>query len=230
MNAVNGLSKSRSKLQLKCQRIGRTIIFAIWALVCVCLSISEVAASSSARQQLENAVNEIIACVQDPDFKKPSLQAAKRAQVEKIALEIFDPLEFSSRTVGARWKTFTDAQKQEFANAFSDLLVATYINKIDGYSGETVKYTQEVKDSKNDKRMEIRTQIILKNGQPIPVYYRMLQKGNQWRVYDVLIENLSLVKNYREQFSSILNTAKPDELINRIQEKAQQVREQQDKK
>lgn len=195
------------------------------ALFCLCLLAGAAQAASPAHQTLERVINNVLNLIKDPAYANPATRTGQRARIEKEARTIFDFGEFSLRTVGARWKTFTPAQQQAFSEAFANLLIPTYVNKIDGYNGEQVVYLGEASSSDGSK-VEIRTEVALKDGRKIPVAYRMLQKNGKWWVYDVLVENLSLVKNYRTQFQDILTSGTPDELIKRINEKAQEVRAQ----
>ena len=182
-------------------------------------------ANSPARQALETATNRILDFIKNPDYVNPATRRPIRQQIEDEVLHIFDFGEFSSRTVGPRWRTFTPEQKKAFSDAFADLLISTYINTIDGYNGEQVLYTGEVASEKGD-RVEVRSVITMKDGKKVPVAYRMLPKNGKWMVYDVLIENISLVKNYRTQFQDILNTDSPENLIARIKAKAVEVQQE----
>lgn len=192
--------------------------------LCAMLLASSALAASPAHQRLESAITAVLNAVRDPAYADAARRPAQRARVEDIVRGIFDGKEFSLRTVGQRWKTFTPQQQDRFAAAFTDLLIATYVGKIDGYNGEQVQYLGETASSDGGK-VEISTSLRMKDGRVVPVSYRMLQKGGDWRVYDVLVENLSLVKNYRTQFQDILVTAAPDDLIARVAEKARQARE-----
>ena len=176
---------------------------------------------SQARRALEVSTDRILASIKNPDYVNPATRAYLRQQIEEEVLHIFDFTEFSSRTVGQRWRMFTADQQKRFSDVFADLLISTYVSKIDGYNGEQVAYAGEV--SSGDK-VEVRTVITMKDGKKIHVSYRMLPKEGAWRVYDVLIENISLVKNYRAQFQDILNRDPPDSLIERIGDKAREVR------
>lgn len=178
--------------------------------------------ASDARPALEKVVTEIMNDIKNPAYANPATRGPIRQKIESEVRSIFDFGEFSSRTVGPRWRTFSPEERQRFSNAFADLLFNTYLNKISGYNGEQIAYTGE-DVAPNGKRVEVKTVITLKNGTQTPVSYRMLPKDGSWRVYDVIIENLSLVKNYRTQFQDILNTATPDQLIQRIEAKAKEV-------
>ncbi len=188
-------------------------------------SVASAQPAAEARKALDSAVTRILTIIRNPDYVNPATRPPLRRQIEDEVYNVFDFGEFSSRTVGPRWRTFNDAQKKAFSDAFADLLLNTYLNRITGYNGETVSYTGETVSPGGD-RVEVRTQISMKDGKKIPVSYRMLNKNGKWRVYDVIIENISLVKNYRTQFQDILNTATPEELISRVKAKAAEIIEQ----
>lgn len=200
------------------------VIIVLLCLLPYIVQNTHAAESSAARQALETSINRVLALIKQPNYANPATRAPLRQQIEVEVLHIFDFWEFSSRTVGPRWKTFTQTQQQQFSDAFADLLMTTYLSKIDGYNGEQVAYTGEVTDPRGD-RTEVRTLVTMKDGKKVPVAYRMLSKQGTWFVYDVLVENISLVKNYRTQFQSILNTDSPEQLISKVKAKAQEVRE-----
>lgn len=187
-----------------------------------------VAAGLGPRQTLETAITRVLDNIRNPDWVNPATRGPLRRQIEDEVYHVFDFAEFSSRTVGPRWRSFSPEQKKRFSDAFAELLLNTYLNKVTGYNGEQVAYVGEVA-APDGKRVEVQTVITMKDGKKTPVNYRMLPKDGSWRVYDVIIENISLVKNYRTQFQGILNTATPDQLTAKVLEKANEVREQQSK-
>ena len=195
-------------------------LLALMAMADVALAVN-----SGPRQSLETAITRVLDEIRNPDWVNPATRGPLRQRVEDEVFHIFDFGEFSSRTVGPRWRSFTPEQKQRFSNAFAHLLLNTYLNKVTGYNGEQVAYIGEMAQP-DGKRVEVRTIITMKDGRKTPVNYRMLPKGDSWRVYDVIIENISLVKNYRTQFQDILNSASPDELIAKVQEKANEAQAQ----
>ena len=176
---------------------------------------------SPARQTLEVSVSRVLALIKNPDYVNPATREPLLQKIEDEVLHVFDFDEFSSRTVGPRWAQFNADQQKRFADAFADLLIATYVRKIDGYNGEQIAYMAEI--SQGDK-IQVETVVTMKDGKKIPVAYRMLEKNGKWRVYDVLVESVSLVKNYRTQFQGILTGSSPDELITRVKAKAQEAR------
>lgn len=200
----------------------------VWALLCLLFSAQSVLAATP-RQTVEVSLNQILDIIKSPGYANPSERAGLRKKIAQYVRVNFDFQEFSSRTVGAGWRNFSPQQKNDFADAFADLLINTYVNKIDGYNGEQIAFTGERLSPKGD-RAEIQTVISMKNGKKIPVSYRLLPKGSDWKVYDVLIENISLVKNYRTQFQDLLRSSDPDQLIVRLREKANEVQKSDAKK
>lgn len=176
-------------------------------------------AASPAHTALDQTVNAILLCVKDPGYSNAATRPALRARIEVEVRRIFDFEEFSSRTVGMPWRTFTPAQQSEFTSAFSDLMFSTYLDKVNGYNGERVAYVGETSNPAGD-RVEVRTVMTLKDGKSIPIDYRMLPKAGTWRIYDVLVEGISLIKNYRTQFQDILSKGTPEDLIARVRERA----------
>lgn len=193
------------------------------ALACVLMALLFCAqtafAVSSARQTLEKSVDAILTCIKDPAYSHAATRSGLRSRIEAEVRKIFDFEEFSSRTVGTSWRDFSPTQKSAFTSAFADLLFSTYLDKVNGYNSERIAYTGENASAAGD-RVEVRTILTLKDGKNVPVDYRMLPKDGTWRVYDVLIEGISLVKNYRTQFQDILSKGTPEALILRVSERA----------
>ena len=180
--------------------------------------------SEDARKTLEVSITHVLDLIKNPSYTNTATRQPLRAQIEQEVRHIFDFEEFSSRTVGAPWRSFSAEQKKAFSAAFSDLMISTYLDKVNGYNGERIHYADQVANPAGD-RVEVRTTLTLKDGKSVPVAYRMLPKNGAWRVYDVLVEGISLVKNYRTQFQDILAKGAPEELISRVRQKAQEVRE-----
>ncbi len=204
------------------QFLPKTVLFFLFLSFSILPAYAGEPSPAQARQNLETAITRILDNIKNPDYINPATRGPLRQQIEDEIYHIFDFGEFSSRAVGPRWRSFSAEQKKKFSDAFAQLLFNTYLNKINGYNGEEVAYSGEMSSAKGD-RVEVRTLVNLKDGKKIPVAYRMLPKDGSWRVYDVLIENISLVKNYRTQFQDILNSASPEQLIERVKAKAAQV-------
>ena len=200
-------------------------ICGLFALLCaVPAGAAQDDAGGQARRALEVRVNNIFAILQNPGFVAKASRPEYRMKIEQEVAGVFDFAEFSSRTVGPRWASFTPEQRQKFTEAFASLLKATYLDRVDGYNGEQVTYLGEQVSSRGD-RVEVRTALSMKGNKVVPVNYRMLPKDGNWVVYDVNIENISLVMNYRTQFQELLLKGSPETLITRILEQAHKTRE-----
>ncbi len=184
-------------------------------------TIHSLASPSEARVQLEKTVDAVLDELQKPELRDPAKRGAVMADVEKLILHLFDFGELSTRTVGPNWKQFTPDQKQRFTDAFTTLLRETYLEKLYGYSGETVTYNGET-SSTDGSKVEIHTAVVVK-GKQVPVAYRMLKKEH-WIVYDVIIEGVSMVQNYRSQFQDIMSKGDAEKLIKLVQDRAESVR------
>lgn len=200
------------------RRATLTLALLLFALA----AVPAVAAQSTATDTIRQTVNEVLDIIKKPEMSDPAKKDALLQQVEDRIKTIFDFTEFSVRTVGPKWREFTPDQKSKFEEAFAALLRATYIEKLDGYNGEQVDFTGEISSTKGDKA-EVQSSIQMKD-KPIPVAYRLLIKNGEWKVYDVRIENVSLIENYRGQFKDILLRGSADDLIKKVEEKAREVK------
>lgn len=206
----------------------RLKLFLLSLAFCLMTAVSAHAADMTARQTAEAGADRILALLNDPAFKEPATKPAIRQKVEAEVLQLFDFNEFSTRTVGPSWRKFTPEQKEAFKTAFTDLLRNTYIDTLDEYDGQKVRFTGEVV-ANNGKRVEVQMEF-LTSKQAYPVAFRMLEKNDRWVVYDVLIEGISMIKNYRDQFRDILAKGDPQALIERVQAKAIEQKEKKEKK
>jgi phospholipid transport system substrate-binding protein len=151
--------------------------------------------------------------LEDQDLKKESRTNERRAAIRKIAEDLFDFNETAKRSLARHWAQRTPAEREQFVALFTDLLERSYMSKIELFSGEKILINGEAVD--NDTAV-VRTKIVTRNGTEIPVDYRMLKRGDRWLVYDVVIENVSLIANYRAQFNRILSSAPYPELVKKM--------------
>lgn len=171
--------------------------------------------------ELKPSINAVITILNEPQYKKGGTKSAQRDAIWKTVKGIFDFDEISRRAVARDWSRFSDAEKKAFSEVFAQFLGNTYIDKIQGeYHNEKIVYIGQ--DVYEDRYAEVRTQIVRESLQ-IPLYYRMMKESNgQWKVYDVIVEGVSLVKNYRTQFASLLRKETPEQLIERLKNKLAQ--------
>jgi phospholipid transport system substrate-binding protein len=167
--------------------------------------------------QLRQRVDRVINLLQDPKLAGEGKADERRAAVRKVANEIFDFRETAQRALGPHWRSRTPAEQDEFARLFADLLEHSYLSKIEQYGGEKVAYSGESIDA---DAATVRTKIQTPKGSEIPVDYRMLRADGHWRVYDVVIEGVSLVGNYRTQFNKIIQTGSYEDLVQKLRSRA----------
>jgi phospholipid transport system substrate-binding protein len=171
-------------------------------------------------EELKPPIDSFIAILNDPKYKSndESLKAQQRDQMLKIAKDIFDFEEVSKRALSRNWRKFSVAEQKKFTEVFGSFIGYTYIDKIQGeYHNEKVVYGDaQIVDQ---KWALVRTKI-KRETLEIPVDYKMKLIGGHWKVFDVLVEGISLVKNYRTQFNSILRKEKPAQLIERLEKKS----------
>jgi len=152
-----------------------------------------------------------------------SLKASdRRAAVRKLAVEAFDVQETARRALGPHWQQRTPSEREEFVGLFADLLERTYIAKIDLYGGERLKFTDEKVDG---DIATVRGKVTTKQGTEVPVEARMHKRGERWLIYDVAIENISLISNYRAQFDRIIRTSSYGELVKRLRNRGEFLQE-----
>ena len=171
---------------------------------------------ASAKETVEVQVNKVLTTLAEPAFKDQP-RDAKIVKIRSIVNEIFDYTELSKRTLGREWAKFNDQQQAEFIKLFSDLLEKTYADRLLSYSDEKVVFEKE--SLLREGQAEVTSNVLTGDGKKIPLDYRMVQKGGSWRVYDVIIEGISLVKNYRDQFRDILAKDSPEEVLKMLREK-----------
>ena len=169
--------------------------------------------------QLKSSVEQIVKVLEDPALKTESRVKDRRAAIRKEAEVVFDFTETAKRALGRHWQGLSEKDRQEFTGLFTDLIERAYISKIERYSGERIAYAGESVDG---GLATVRTRFVTKQGTEIPVDYRMQQRGDRWLVYDVSVEGISLVNNYRTQFEKIIQTSSYAELVRKM--KAAEVR------
>ena len=174
------------------------------------------AAAGAPSDQLKTQIDRVLKSLDDPELKKEGRARERRAAVRKIANDIFDFGETARRSLGRHWQPRTPAERDEFVQLFADLLERSYISRVELYGGEKIQYLGDTIDGEQGK---VQTKLLTKGGSDIPIEYRMHKKGDRWLVYDVIIEGVSLIANYRTQFNKIIHTASYQELVKKMKAK-----------
>ena len=188
-----------------------------WLLV---LAAAGGAWAGAPTDQLRGAIDRVIKALDNPALKGDSKVGERRTAVRKIANDIFDFGEIARRSLGRHWQGRTDKEREEFISLFGDLLERSYISQIELYGGEKILYTNERMDG---EVAVVSTKVITKNGTEVPIDYRLLRRGDRWLVYDISIEGVSLVSNYRTQFNKIIQTTSYGELVKKMRAKQDEV-------
>jgi phospholipid transport system substrate-binding protein len=164
-------------------------------------------------EQLRASIDQVVKVLDDPALKADANAAKRREAIRQVANNIFDFQEAAKRSLGRHWEGLSEKDRSEFTALFSDLLERSYIAKIEQYRGERISYAG---DSADADTATVKTRFTTKNGTDIPIDYRMLHKGDRWLVYDVSVEGLSLISNYRGQFNKIIETSSYQDLVKRM--------------
>jgi phospholipid transport system substrate-binding protein len=169
-------------------------------------------------EEIKQTTDKILSIVTNPALKAPSKTEEREKLLHQAVRERFDWEEMSRRSLATHWAKRTAGERKEFIHLFSELLERTYMKKVEGFSGEKVLYEGETIEK---DYATVKVRIITKNDKDIPLEYRLKKEGNNWFIYDVSIEGVSLVNNYRTQFNSILFQSSYEELVKRLREKAE---------
>jgi len=171
-------------------------------------------------EQLRTQIDRVIKVLEDPEMAKESRMVERRTAVGRIANEIFDFTETTRRSLGTHWQVRTPQERDEVTRLFADLLERSYLGRIEMYSGERIQFLGDTIDG---DQATVRSRLITKQGMEIPVDYRMHRaSGDRWLTYDVAIEGVSLVANYRAQFNKIIQTSGYTSLVKKLAAKEQE--------
>jgi len=165
-------------------------------------------------------IDEVLRIIREKELKHPAKSQERRLQLEKVVGARFDYQEMSRRALGAPWNTLSEQERQEFVALFQTLLTNSYADKIETYSGEGVQFLTERTEK---DYAEVRTKV-LSGKTEIPLDYRLINKSEDWRVYDVVVDGISLVNNYRGQFTKILRASSYSDLVEQLRKKSDRLK------
>jgi phospholipid transport system substrate-binding protein len=183
------------------------------------VALGPVCMAGTPTDDIRETTDKIIAILTDPALEGPDKDEARAQEIRRAVDERFDWEEMSMRTLARHWKDRTPAERTEFIDLFGQLLERTYLDKVEGYSGEKVRYVDEKREG--DYGL-VTVKIVTKEATEILVQYRLRNKGGEWLVYDISIEGVSLVNNYRKQFHSILTRSSYKDLMNKLRSKVEE--------
>jgi phospholipid transport system substrate-binding protein len=194
----------------------RKLLIALVVLFAFLKLWSHSAFAASPQETIQTHVNRALEVLRDPALKGESAKETKEKKIWTIIDGVFDYTELSKRTLAQHWKQFTPDQQEEFTRLFGKLLGRVYIDRIMVYKDEKVLFGKVTNLS--DKSAEVQSEV-LRSSKSIPIHYRMILANGEWKVYDVVIEGVSLVQNYRSQFREILTNKPPEDLLKMLRQK-----------
>lgn len=162
------------------------------------------------------AVDEIMAILRDPKYKNPAHFEEQKSRITATVEKFIDKRRFAQITLGRDWRRLNPAQQEEFTELYARLVEDTYVDRISEYSDEKVIFKGE--SMTGDNKAEVSTVVVSKSKE-IPVVYRLFKDEGRWRAYDVLVEGVSLVMNYRSQFNQIMASGGPERLLEQLRQK-----------
>jgi phospholipid transport system substrate-binding protein len=197
---------------MRCHLIATTLVVTVFLLVTAAVNVG----ASPARDQLKASIDAIIQILKDDTLAGEANTERRREALRKVFFERFDFEKTSQFSLGRHWRDRTPAERKTFVDLFSRLMENNYVSKIESYTDEQVNF---VKEQIRDKKAQIDT-IIVTDRIEIPIDYRMYQTDTgQWLVYDLVIEGVSLVANYRAQFTRMLESDSFASLLKQLEQK-----------
>src|SRR5262245_2626816 len=166
-------------------------------------------------EQVKATIDKVMEVLRDPALQDSSKKPERREKLRQIILPRFDFGEMAKRALGSNWNRYPD-QQHEFVAAFAQLLEETYADQIEAAKGDKIIYLNERSDK---DYAEVATKVISPKGEETSMIYKLHPVESDWKVYDIIVENVSVVNNYRSQFNRVLSNSSLDELIKRIKEK-----------
>jgi len=206
--------RSRSSRLIRAATCTRLLTVLAWVTVSL-LSFSLAWGEGTPTQAVKETIDEVLAVLGDHALKDPTRETERREKLEAIIGKRFDYEEMAKRTLAAEWRNISVEKQQEFVALFQQFLSKSYAGNVDGYSGEQVEY---LKERLKGDFAEVQTKVVSPKVQ-IPLDYRLLKKNEKWGVYDVIIDGVSLTKNYRGQFSRIIKSSSFDGLLDKLRSK-----------
>lgn len=174
------------------------------------------ARAESPTAAMRGTIDQVLVVLGDASLQVPERAGERREMLEVLVRERFDHEEMGKRTLGRRqWESLDDAQRKEFVDLFQRLLSKTYAGNVDNYSGEKVEYLEE---RRKGNFAEVQTKVF-SNDVALAIHYRLLKHAETWKVYDVVIDGISLVKNFRGQFERIIKAESLDGLFETLRNK-----------
>lgn len=194
-------------------------IFTLLLLLAVLVSASPSSAGAPT-DQIRSTVDKALVVLQDPRLKSEAKMQERREKLRQILYARFDFTEMAKRSLGAHWRRRTPKEQEEYVGLFTSLLERAYVDRIESYNEEKFVYPRELLDG---NYAEVESRILTQRGEEFTILYKTHLVKGEWKVYDVVVEHISLVNNYRSQFNRVINNSSYEELISRLKEKEREL-------
>lgn len=187
----------------------------MFLLSAVWLSALGLATAGEPTDLVRQITDQVLKILEDPQFQAPNRHAERQERLHKIAEQVFDWQEMARRALAVHWRERTPQEQQEFVRLFRDLVEGTYINRLESAIQEK-REIQYVGEQVDGSRATVKTNVVTRRNQQVPIEYRVQKADGRWLIYDVLVEGISLVNNYRSQFNRIITSSSYNDLVQKM--------------
>jgi phospholipid transport system substrate-binding protein len=187
----------------------------MFLLSAVWLSALGLATAGEPTDLVRQITDQVLKILEDPQFQAPNRHAERQERLHKIAEQVFDWQEMARRALAVHWRERTPQEQQEFVRLFRDLVEGTYINRLESAIQEK-REIQYVGEQVDGSRATVKTNVVTRRNQQVPIEYRLQKADGRWLIYDVLVEGISLVNNYRSQFNRIITSSSYNDLVQKM--------------
>ena len=187
-----------------------------WLVLLLGALVSGVLHAGVPTDQVRSTIDQVLEILNNPNLATKAASSERRRRLREVIYPRFDFAEMARRSLGANWRRISPMEQQEFVRLFTELLAESYVKNVESYSGEKILYGRETQEQ---EYAEVDTKLVTKRGEEISIDYKLHKVDGNWTVYDVVVENISLVNNYRAQFTRLLTNSSFAELLDRIREK-----------
>jgi phospholipid transport system substrate-binding protein len=213
--AVSKIKRVVISAAMKAILLARFITVSLLFLLC-CLVLPAASRAGSPTEQVRATVDKVLTIVRSPKPKSKAQNEVQRAQLLEVISPRFDFTEMAKRSLGPNWARRTSEEQREFVKIFTALMGRAYANNIESYTSQNVLYTRE---SEDQNYAQVDTKIVSDNQPPVTINYKLHSVDKEWKVYDLVIEDISVVNNYRSQFDRVIARSSFEELMRAMKEK-----------
>lgn len=199
---------------MKCKPAPATLLFLFFLFFYVLAP--SYSSAGAPTDQIRASVDKVQAILKNPQLRSAAKTKERRDQLRQVIFARFDFAEMARRSLGGQWRRLNPKEQEDFVRLYTDLLERAYIDRIESYGDKTFAYLRENLDK---NYAEVDSRIVTEKGEEFSLQYKVHLVNGEWKVYDVVIENISLVNNYRSQFSRIIANSSYEELVRRMKEK-----------